>query len=163
MSLIICPECKGRVSSLAKVCIHCGYPLEEMGEGHDKRNSLCLYRGEYFDLSLLREEIIATTPTTLRELDTLTRKIMNETGKGTFFDWMEIIKIIAETGEVPAEFVSSRKVNPEIYDNTPRCPKCKSTSITTGQRGWSMVSGFIGSGNTVNRCAKCGHKWAPKK
>lgn len=43
-----------------------------------------------------------------------------------------------------------------------RCPKCGSTQITTGNRGYSMVWGFVGSGKTVNRCAKCGHKWEPK-
>lgn len=45
--------------------------------------------------------------------------------------------------------------------NRPRCPKCGSTSITAGQRGFSLLTGFIGSGNTVNRCSNCGHKWKP--
>lgn len=43
-----------------------------------------------------------------------------------------------------------------------RCPKCSSTQISTGSRGYSMVWGFIGAGKTVNRCAKCGHKWEPR-
>ena len=30
MALITCPECGGKISDKAKVCIHCGYPLEEM-------------------------------------------------------------------------------------------------------------------------------------
>ncbi len=42
------------------------------------------------------------------------------------------------------------------------CPRCKSTSITTGARGFSFLSGFIGSNKTVNRCAKCGYTWQPK-
>ena len=41
------------------------------------------------------------------------------------------------------------------------CPKCGSSNITTGQRGYSLLTGFIGAGNTVNRCAQCGHKWKP--
>lgn len=45
--------------------------------------------------------------------------------------------------------------------NTIKCPKCGSTNITAGQRGYSLVTGFIGSGSTVNRCAKCGYKWKP--
>lgn len=45
--------------------------------------------------------------------------------------------------------------------NRPRCPKCGSTSITAGQRGFSLLTGFIGSGNTVNRCSNCGYKWKP--
>lgn len=45
--------------------------------------------------------------------------------------------------------------------NIATCPKCGSTSITAGQRGFSLLTGFIGSGKTVNRCANCGYKWKP--
>lgn len=43
------------------------------------------------------------------------------------------------------------------------CPKCGSESITAGQRGYSLLTGFLGSGKTVNRCAKCGHSWKPER
>lgn len=45
--------------------------------------------------------------------------------------------------------------------NTVKCPRCGSTNITAGQRGFSLLTGFVGSGKTVNRCASCGHKWKP--
>ena len=41
------------------------------------------------------------------------------------------------------------------------CPNCGSNQITTGQRGFSFLTGFIGSGKTINRCGKCGWKWEP--
>ena len=41
------------------------------------------------------------------------------------------------------------------------CPKCGSTAITTGQRGWKLTTGFLGSSKTVNRCGACGHTWKP--
>ena len=41
------------------------------------------------------------------------------------------------------------------------CPRCGSNQITAGQRGFSIVTGFIGSSKTVNRCAKCGYSWKP--
>lgn len=41
----------------------------------------------------------------------------------------------------------------------PTCPKCGSPSIATINRGYSLVSGFIGSGKPVNVCQICGHKW----
>jgi DNA-directed RNA polymerase subunit RPC12/RpoP len=47
--------------------------------------------------------------------------------------------------------------------NQVRCPKCGSTSTTAGQRGYSLLTGFIGSSKTVNRCANCGYKWKPGK
>ena len=45
--------------------------------------------------------------------------------------------------------------------STVKCPRCGSTNITAGQRGYSLLTGFVGSGRTVNRCANCGHKWKP--
>lgn len=46
--------------------------------------------------------------------------------------------------------------------NVVKCPKCGSTAVSTGAKGFSIVTGFIGSGQTVNRCGNCGHKWRPK-
>lgn len=47
------------------------------------------------------------------------------------------------------------------YNKVLRCPRCHSTAVTTGARGFSMVSGFLGSGKTVNRCGQCGYTWKP--
>ncbi len=55
--------------------------------------------------------------------------------------------------------------NSHEYCDEPKaieCPKCHSTQIATGARGYSILTGFIGSGQTVNRCAKCGHTWKPR-
>lgn len=57
--------------------------------------------------------------------------------------------------------IAERQAREKAEKNRPRCPKCGSTAITTGQRGFSLLTGFIGSGNTVNRCSNCGHKWKP--
>lgn len=43
-----------------------------------------------------------------------------------------------------------------------RCPICGSTSISIGQKGYSLLTGFIGSSKTTNRCGKCGYSWQPK-
>lgn len=58
------------------------------------------------------------------------------------------------------EYVSRSRM---LGENVVKCPKCNSTQITTGSRGYSIVWGFLGSDKTVNRCAKCGHKWEPKR
>ena len=50
---------------------------------------------------------------------------------------------------------------PTVNANVPKCPTCGSTAITAGQRGYSFLTGFIGSSKTVNRCANCGYKWKP--
>ena len=41
------------------------------------------------------------------------------------------------------------------------CPKCGSTQVSTGARGWKWTTGLIGSGKTVNRCGNCGKVWKP--
>lgn len=43
-----------------------------------------------------------------------------------------------------------------------RCPICGSTTISVGQKGYSLLTGFIGSSKTTNRCGKCGYSWQPK-
>lgn len=43
------------------------------------------------------------------------------------------------------------------------CPQCGSSSVATTNRGFSIVTGFIGSGNPRNVCQNCGYKWKPKR
>ena len=59
--------------------------------------------------------------------------------------------------------INNRNVQPKPVTSQPaiKCPKCGSTSITAGQRGFGLLTGLIGSGKTVNRCANCGYKWKP--
>lgn len=47
-------------------------------------------------------------------------------------------------------------------NNVLKCPKCGSTAVTTGQKGFSLLTGFWGSNKTVNRCGNCGYKWRPR-
>lgn len=43
--------------------------------------------------------------------------------------------------------------------NQPKCPTCGSTSLATVNRGYSFLTGFLGSGKPMNVCQSCGHKW----
>ena len=49
----------------------------------------------------------------------------------------------------------------EEENSKPRCPRCHSTNIQTINRGYSLLTGFIGSGSPRNVCQKCGRKWRP--
>lgn len=44
-----------------------------------------------------------------------------------------------------------------------KCPKCGSTSIATINKGYTLLTGFLGSGKPMNVCQVCGHKWKPGK
>ena len=46
--------------------------------------------------------------------------------------------------------------------NVITCPKCGSTAIVTTNRGFSIMTGFIGSGSPRNVCQNCGFKWKPR-
>lgn len=41
------------------------------------------------------------------------------------------------------------------------CPKCGSANVSSGTRGFTLTTGFFGSGNPRNVCQKCGFKWKP--
>lgn len=180
MALIICPECNKEISDKSVTCIHCGYPLKE--------DFICPYCKEtsvqitdnpekYGKCCAKCEEMISDRNNAWIQVfshcEDCGSKNVEEyispigTGIGTKCKECSHIKITyfkdKTTGllinaedlySLPKKTESSSKI---------RCPKCSSTSISTGSRGYSMVWGFVGSGKTVNRCANCGHKWEPKK
>lgn len=41
------------------------------------------------------------------------------------------------------------------------CPRCGSTSIISGTKGFSFFTGFLGSGDYRKVCENCGYKWKP--
>ncbi len=43
------------------------------------------------------------------------------------------------------------------------CPKCKSTSLSSTNKGYSLLTGFIGSGKVMVTCMNCGLKFDPKE
>lgn len=57
--------------------------------------------------------------------------------------------------------MSQFKQQVQKEDNKVHCPKCKCTDIGVANRGYSIITGFIGSGKSMNVCKKCGHKWKP--
>lgn len=60
--------------------------------------------------------------------------------------------------------VSTRHREPSAYEpNVVKCPKCGSKSIATINRGYSLLTGFLGSGSPRNVCQQCGYKWKPSR
>ena len=88
----------------------------------------------------------------------------------TFEDYFEVYNI-SHDAQFILQMMKLKSENPIEYqlklkqfenmDTKPKCPNCGSTNITTGQRGYSLLTGFWGSNKTVNRCANCGHMWKP--
>ena len=161
MALINCPECGREISSLSKTCIHCGYPLEE--EIANLQKDICLIDGEKYDLSQFKKRLCSADLEDKNQTNQIVRDLYYYVGTISIYAAAELCKIILNSGEVPKTYDGSRLTLNYNKDDVPICPKCGSTQISTGSRGYSLAWGFIGSGKTVNRCAKCGYKWTPKK
>lgn len=73
----------------------------------------------------------------------------------TEYDWLKL------------EEEEKRRKREEEYKkshpNAVQCPKCGSFSVATVNRGFNIVTGFLGSGSPRNVCQNCGHKWKPGK
>ena len=179
MALIKCPECGGQVSDKAPACIHCGYPLEKMNE------NVCKYNGMQYDLTPVIDYFVnildsgkKITPNNYGEAYILLREI------GIPVDGVvrnELLGYIERFRKAPENFIPTG--DPYFYDekppykgyvhrdyrdiennlDKPHCPKCGSIYFSTTSRGYSIFTGFFGSGQPVNVCQKCGHRWRPGK
>lgn len=158
MSLINCPECGKEISDKAKTCPHCGYPLEEyVSKTKESKNEK--------DYDLIKQELL--------------QRNCPRCGSCDYYDipYRGIIVCRKCKREIPynnLKYSDLKKLDAKIKiqeqattvcgsQNIVKCPKCGSTSIATTNRGYSLLSGFIGSGKAVNVCQKCGHKWKPGK
>ena len=184
MALITCPECGKEVSDKAKMCPNCGYPINDPTVP-DVKNNICVFKGQRYDLTEVLEYIEKTYDENGYCVDPKTpayfalKRIIPTIG----CDTNELLGYLARYRKVPDfNFIPTgdpdkyRLVKPKDYDPNfnihkafeeeqkkliPKCPKCGCTSITTGSRGYSLFTGFLGSGKTVNRCGNCGYKWEP--
>lgn len=154
MSLIKCPECGKEISNISTACIHCGYPLAQ-----SCGTSICEIDGKKYDLPTVKQLLDSNSATKESLIKAITKDIL-ATGswdfKG-FFEQKFAEKILVD-GKIPHEYRSGTSRRSTQIS----CPKCGSTSISTGARGVNHFWGFIGASKTVNRCAKCGHMWEPK-
>jgi len=162
MALINCPECGREISDQAKNCVHCGYPIFLINGKIVNPDYVLTAKGKSHDLTYIVEIIQSAVYMDEPKRRYLERKVY-ETGDISIYAARKIVDGIIKTGKVPKDVDPelgklSKYVKPAVL----RCPKCGSTAVTTGNRGFSVVSGFIGSGKTVNRCGICGFAWKPR-
>ena len=145
---------------MVKVCPKCGSFCKDY---HD-RDTLCDVCNEKMVTTNFRDEDYATALKSEKEAEFLQRIRERYVINSPEFDeklYNEVIdKEYMENMRVDALMESLSKNSQK--NNVLKCPKCGSTAITTGQRGFSLISGFWGSGKTMNRCGNCGYKWKPR-
>lgn len=170
MALIKCPECGKDISNKSKQCIHCGFPLPTVEEAvKEIPDGFCIIDGVARDLREALNKIDDYPNMTPDEQKKLKGWIFGQCQTISIYAAEQLLNIILETHAVPKEFDGSykRAGNGRINNIQPtnqniiKCPKCGSTAIVTTNRGFSIMTGFIGSGSPRNVCQNCGHKWKP--
>lgn len=68
-------------------------------------------------------------------------------------EFAEIIKGLLERG------INEDTLNQTVDNTTVRCPKCGGTQIQLKNRGFSLGTGFIGSGRSERVCMNCLYKF----
>ena len=176
MSLIKCMECGNEVSSYASVCPKCGCPVQvsintssndiglfDIRIDNISNNDQAWIRGFInkmwgVDSSVSRTVIEKLPAVVIRGVAKQTadeiQRLLNKEGCA-----ISIIDSNEQTESYTMNQVKATGLYKKYQPLT--CPRCGSTAITTGSRGYSLVWGFAGSGKTVNRCGKCGYSWKP--
>ena len=186
MSLIKCPECGKEVSDKASTCIHCGYPLNgadlNLSQSEINKFYSCKIDGKVYDLTKFAELVEDGTP--YQAVMYLIKEFYFDKNKvvqpyiTVYYDKYHCIpqeidsnnlgipinEVKKQSTEVVVRWMKTEKENEKRKKATSplTCPKCGSTAVTTGARGYSIVTGFLGAGKTVNRCGSCGYKWTPR-
>lgn len=180
MAMIKCPECGKDFSSFADACPSCGMPTSVISNNKNTEQrgynvvvchipedkSLAVYKhicknvwGKFADDSVNTRIDANKFRLSLPQCIIKDINIERATQIKTTLSSMMCASTI-ETYKTQEE--EQLEEMARIESEKIRCPRCGSTSITTGARGYSFWTGFLGSGKTVNRCAKCGNTWQPK-
>lgn len=173
--LIKCVECGKEISDKASVCPHCGCPVEYT-VSNNRYKIILISDSDY--AMLITKMIAALHDIKIVEAmeieDPLPATILSgvkkedaEALKAKFESFGAVVRLEPDAeseeldlGDRLSKALSVQKSNPSS-ENRIRCPKCGSTSISTVNRGFSLVTGFWGSGDPRNVCQRCGHKWKP--
>ena len=176
--LIKCPECGKEVSDKAPACIHCGFPLNDI-----HKENTCLVDGAEYDMTELKNYYAKLTDYEKGEfyrriksmykgnLETFPKeatKVLRNINE--HFNWLNdphnhgngylADKLALDCIDHNFQYFEFNTA--DIPDpNVVRCPKCGSTSVTTEESGYSLLTGFWGSSKKHNLCQKCGYRWKP--
>lgn len=172
MALIICPDCGKSISDKASACIFCGCPIVPIKKTYDvildhinSYGNKQKYKTRFVVMmhQIAKEEIRFYDETMYEPGRVLIEGISQKNAEGlkTAMEEIGYIVSLRETDTVNTENNERVASTLPLYIGPVCCPHCRSTSVTTGPRGYSLLTGFIGSSKTVNMCAKCGYKWEP--
>lgn len=179
MSLIKCIDCGRDVSSHAERCPNCGCPVS-VSLSSDVSNESTLYdvvlcrvdKNYHLEaIRFVREVNSLDLSDAVKVIDALPQTIITGVPLSTAEDAKNKLAsincecTISETKSIDSTHTSNidtiEKTNLFVKDKPITCPRCGSNQVTTGSRGFSIITGFLGSNKTVNRCGRCGYAWKP--
>lgn len=172
MALIKCSECGKEISNKSLACIYCGCPLDNVDiEKSEVRYDVILVKlANNCNKLKLIGHIRGATGLGLSEVKQKIDNLPQIIFKNMEYDSAKSAhNSLMDFGGLP-EIIESKSINGYSKENdvfrnfnekTIICPHCGSVAVTTGQRGFSILTGFLGSNKTVNRCGKCGWSWKP--
>lgn len=171
MALINCPECNKEISDKANSCPNCGYPINSKQTIED-----CKYDVVITNLLDSCDKIklignirgvkgwgLAETKNAIEDLPNIIFTNMELDSARTSQEMLSKLgaeSILTKTETVVAN-TNENMVFKEYNGSTIICPHCGSTAVTTGAKGFSLLTGFLGSSKTINRCGNCGYSWQP--
>lgn len=172
MSLIKCPECGKEISDKSNVCIHCGYPIKDNSEKQILYAMVFKSLNKNANIFLIKSILEQSFGINKGQAYGLLQQENSVLIDGIKEDNINFLRDTFNSYGCNVDFIPSNNIMPnhqnekweqiEQKQNAPIiCPRCGSNQITTGQRGFSLLTGFIGSNKTVNRCGKCGYSWKP--
>lgn len=176
MPLIKCIECGSEVSTYADACPRCGCPVQKSIDTTGNSNKLVDVRVDSIsnnDTDWIGGFINQMWNVNSSVSDAVIEQIPFVITRGVAYKTAEEIRRLLEkegctislvnSGETKEVFTLDQVKASGLYKKYQplTCPRCGSTAVTTGSRGYSLVWGFAGSGKTVNRCGKCGYSWKP--
>lgn len=165
MAIILCPECKNKISSKANTCPNCGCPITENGS-----MKICKINGMEYDFTDFYNRIITVKRNNGlwgdKDFKAVIYEISSLTGLSSPF---RLCQIIVDTEKVPEEYNGEtmnefKAKQHAIQASKPKCPTCNSTNIRkigTGERAVSVI-GFGLLSKKINKtwkCNNCGHTW----
>lgn len=178
MALITCPECGGKVSDKAAVCIHCGFPMDVAQKDDGKLYDMLVNdAGNMFHQSYIASDLKnfgiqkAEANKLLAQKNSVVLKGVKE----------ENVPLLDEhfKRDCVVTFVPSKSTEPnplndtwreyalkiaDRYNNVPRCPICNSTrikkiSFTRKAVGVATLGIFSKSARSQFVCEDCSYKF----
>lgn len=181
MSEIICPECNKIISSLAKACPNCGFPMSDFLKEHELNDLtkiwVCTKCGECYYSENRKQPICEYCNIPLIQTNIDNNEYSELDGEEYYKKTIEIAKIygndFSEEGynyrrikirERINRFLSTPSIQSSQQPSTPHCPTCNSTNIkriSTASKavGVGLFGIFSKTARSQFECKDCGYKW----